>query len=128
MLVYRFENIDGLGPYWGSGYSKIHDEFWTDHIWHPRFDLEDIKTNPLLKQDYFVYGFPSLEMVLRWFDYKSRIILQNLEYSLKLYDIDKSGVIIAPYQRQLVFYKPWSTLLKTIKEFDYGNAKEFVCS
>lgn len=118
MLVYRFENSEGRGPYRHSGamlaeLEKLtnYDYYWaSDRDRHPspREDINAWDNVPFAKRDKYFFGFDSQAKAFAWFDAYERAWLAEKGYPIVTYEIDAEHVLFG--KRQVAFKKHKATL------------------
>ena len=116
VLVYRVENTDGVGPYWG----KIRDWYNKSRCRH------DIGLNrpgpgecPKIKSTFgrnvpidYNFGFYSLASLKTWFPKSDRKLLKEDGYSISVYKVPKKSYFRAT--KQCIFIKEDSEFIEKI--------------
>ena len=102
MLVYRYENKQGKGPYisdmFEAHYNLNYIELSKTSVYNehkrpsPYVDVFNNYPNRHFNAAYFKYGFRSYRQLCKWFNCHHRRLLKKHEFTVMVYDIDEGEV------------------------------------
>ena len=108
MLVYRYENANGIGPYMDSAMFEAGLD-WTSPVTHPS-PQNDPKLGSLEPLEYC--GCHTRRLLRQWFPARSRRALNRLGYYLAVYDAPEVRI----GSRQVAFVRKTARLVATSRK------------
>ena len=105
MLIWRVENSEGIGPYWGNFAPQYQKVYLYDKVKHPR---------PKHSGRDIHYGFTSFEQLKAWFEETGFTVLEDLKaagYNVVQYEIDEQYVNTE--EKHISFYHEKAKLLSS---------------
>ena len=127
ILVFRVEQEDGSGPYWGKTLSK--ESWFSQSICNHNSNsrpgpyqcnkLREMNPNELKK---YSFAFSTLKQLERWFTKTDRALLHENGYHISIYKVPKSFYIKT--NNQCIFNKEHSILVKQINIKEYYQIKK----
>lgn len=100
MKVWRLENSDAVGPYFGAGHGKWTERFHVDPLVHPapwqdgnlKAKWSEIDSLSINEKKLYVCGFESLDKLNAWFNKEELSNLFRLGFVIKEFEVKEEFV------------------------------------
>lgn len=106
MIVYRYEDKDGVGPYRSTNISlQLDSDILSEHsycIHHPGWDTDVNDSTYIRINESYLAGCVSIDQLNEWF-YGFKVRLHKEGFRVKKYVVPNDNIIVGRSRKQVIF-------------------------